>query len=425
MEIFCGNNTFESTFREDGISGSGCSPRCLPLHYHAESVHEIPDHILVDVMNEYMDDPLKFQLRMSSVCRRWGEALSDRDLWRTQLQKRFGMSGKFIHPRYRRSIVSSCSAEASWCDVHPKEVYGATHSLERRFSAGIFVSRSRFHMKSVISCVTISPGGIFVGDVRGRISRHRHCPPSAEPIVDGIFASSSPVSALQAPSHIPALLSGHSNGTISIWASSDRASLQVHDVSSRVSSIVSNSSSIMSVSSIDSSLRLTDFQTGKVSTIRRFSSAAIPNAVALPSSLPNIALVGFRDNCARVIDTRTERDCLKFSLTDWCLCVEACDDHNLFRASDKSVKLFDVRSTSNPIEQRHLSDRLVSRFKSDSALRLVSCGLDGEVKISSLEVDKNPVSIHACQDYILCVDFDRTTLVCGGMSGKVEFFSFN
>jgi WD40 repeat protein len=114
-------------------------------------------------------------------------------------------------------------------------------------------------------------------------------------------------------------------------------------------------------------------------------------------------------------------------MDDWCLCVEP-DPFNthIFRASDKAVKVFDTRNPSECIEERHSGRRLISRFKSDGKLRLVSCGLDGHVLVSSLEERKcvKPVSLHSENDYILAVDFDRTRLACGGINGKFSIFTF-
>jgi WD40 repeat protein len=97
----------------------------------------------------------------------------------------------------------------------------------------------------------------------------------------------------------------------------------------------------------------------------------------------------------------------------------------LFRASDKAVKTFDTRFPTMFIEERHRSSRLISRFKSDGKLRLVSCGLDGHVLVSSLEQRiELPVSLHSEDDYILAIDFDRTMLACGGINGKFSVFTF-
>jgi WD40 repeat protein len=79
-----------------------------------------------------------------------------------------------------------------------------------------------------------------------------------------------------------------------------------------------------------------------------------------------------------------------------------------------------------PLESRHRGRRLISKFKSDGSLRMVSCGLDGEIKVSSLEsLESTVTSIYSDDDYLLAVDFNRTRLICGGMNGLIEVFSFN
>lgn len=431
MEIFCGDTDFESRDEEFHISGISDSVTpsivnsrfgrgCGPL--------EIPDHVLIDVMNEFLDDPIDSQVRLSSVCRRWDEALSDRHLWKIQLQKRFGKCQKLIHPRFLQEGSSNQALESH--HTHPKEIYGATHSLEKKFLRGEYKSRSRSCLRSVVTCISISAEGIFSGDVEGKIWKHRYPAERASEgvlAVEGILSSPSPVSSLHALADFNALLSGHSNGSISLWTSSTRVKLAVHEPASRVTSISSTQHSILSVSSSDCSLRSTDMNTGLVRTIRRFPTEAIPTSISAPLWDPNIVVGGFRDECARILDLRTENAGILFPVSDWCLCVETCESVHQFRASDKSVKLFDARRNSEPVEQRHKSNRLVSKFKSDSALRLVSCGLDGQVKVSSLESagGKEPVAVHTSEDYMLAVDFDRTTLVCGGMSGELELFGFN
>ena len=429
MEIFCGGTDFES--RDEGFHTSGISTSATPSAVNSRfgtpcGPLEIPDHVLIDVMNDFLDDPIDSQIRLSSVCRRWDEALSDRLLWKIQLQKRFGKSEKLIHPRFRLEGLSNQAFES---DTHPKEIYGATHSLEKKFMRGEYISHSRSSLRSVVTCISISAEGIFSGDVEGKIWKHRYpdVRDSGGLVVEGILSSPSPVSALHALQDFNALLSGHSNGSISLWTSSTRVKLAVHEPASRVTSISSTQHSILSVSSSDCSLRSTDLNTGLVRTIRRFPTEAIPTSISAPLWDPNTVVAGFRDECARIFDLRTENEGIVFPLSDWCLCVETCEDVHKFRASDKSVKLFDARRNSEPVEQRHKSNRLVSKFKSDSALRLVSCGLDGKVKVSSLETEggKDPVAVHSSEDYMLAVDFDRTTLVCGGMSGELELFGFN
>jgi len=430
MEIFCGNS--DLAYLQTSVNGN----RESRYPYRADdekdviqclNSHELPDHILLDLFTEFMDDPVDNQVRLSTVCRRWANAFSDAQMWAAKLKARFGHCGTLHHPRFRSFSGSECWT-SSETDFHPKQVYGATHSLERSFSRGNFISRSRCYWPSVVTSVAISPKGIFVGDVDGKVSKHGTPFEGDWGVIQQSHSCSSAVSSLCSPAGEYDAISGHSDGSIAIWRDSSLASVQIHEASSRVTAMASSHGSLLSVSSSDLSLRATDINAGSVQIMRRFGFSEIPNSIAVFPNCPEIVVVGFRDECARIFDVRTRNDSLEFKLSDWCLCVEtSSQDANKIRASDKAVNLFDLRKSGEAVEERHRGKRLVSRFKSDSTLRLVSCGLDGEVKVSSLETAPplNAVSITTSEDYILAVDFDRTTLVCGGMSGKLELFAFN
>ena len=127
----------------------------------------------------------------------------------------------------------------------------------------------------------------------------------------------------------------------------------------------------------------------------------------------------------RILDFRSGDYVTILPMEDWSLCVEADSSDTVIRASDRAVKTFDLRLPEQPIESRHNGRRLISQFKSDSKLRLVSCGLDGQVLVSSLESNHcQPSPVHSCDDYILSIDFDRTRLACGAINGKYNLFTF-
>jgi WD40 repeat protein len=152
-------------------------------------------------------------------------------------------------------------------------------------------------------------------------------------------------------------------------------------------------------------------------------SSAVASVAALPGS--ESVLTGSQDKHLRVIDPRAGSAAAHARLADWCLCVEAVDATTV-RASDKSVKLFDLRNLALPVTEEMTHRKLVSEFRSDR-LRLVSCGLDGCVQVRSLEPEtvapRSTVSqLCAFTDYVLSVDFHERSLVCGTVVGALEIF---
>ena len=374
------------------------------------------------MLAQFLDNSIREPCRVSQVCKSWSIALGNEVFWSDKLHARFGADRDLYHPRFREPDVSDFA--------HPREVYGATHALERRFSTGEFRSRSRSSIDSPVTCIAMATNQIAVGDVKGRIHFYDnpdmvdHDSPSTTPTEPVVVETSAPVSCLTYAGST--LISGHANGLLSVWPIEVGPTvIPVHQQNARVSGIaLSFATSIITASSADQSVRVTDLSTTADIFVRRFAPDAAPNTVSSDGS--NLVLIGCRDSKSRLVDLRTSNSCIVFELDDWCLSVEISTDPNYIRASDKAVRLFDIRNPAVSVESRHQSQRLISRFKSDSSLRLVSCGLDGEVKVSSLEApDTRPTSLWTDDDYILSIDFNRTTLTCGGMNGKFETFSFN
>jgi hypothetical protein len=398
-------------------------------------IDRIPDHLLVDLLERYLGGAITAICRTSQVCKSWNLALSDTTFWGTKLASRFGSSSELHHPHFR-DRADSTATTFSEAEIHPRDVYAATHTLEYRFSSGNFTSRDKVFNESAITCLTIVRDTLFASDCTGvirRIAMDSGFPAMQVPEAQRLNESGScvntdsPVSTL-IPFNEKFLLSGHLDGSIRLWQDQLESPTRVVAHESRVTCAAQSSpGEMVSVSSKDSSLKGIDLTCSRVREIRSFEPEGAPNTVA--SIDTNLIAVGCRDNTCRLIDTRTRQfsSNMSLNLEDWCLCVEPCTSSpNFLRASDKSVHLFDLRNPSQPADTRHRSNRLISRFKSDSSLRLVSCGLDGEVRVSSLEKPEGTVtSLHAEDDYLLALDFDRTTLCCGGMNGKLQVFSFN
>jgi len=172
---------------------------------------------------------------------------------------------------------------------------------------------------------------------------------------------------------------------------------------------------------------------------------------------PNLMLSGSHDRCIRLWDARVAGEAVAmWSQQDWVTCVDfhPANSNHLF-SSDKAVHLWDLRmvpdrsgslgdGATNIYTQSHISEshrhrKLVSRFRVDF-LRLVSCSLDGSVKVSSLEnpdqsmvyplsaepAGRSPeATLRTSTDYVLSIDFDTTRLVVGGVDGGVDIYDFS
>ena len=399
-----GPTCVESTHSGEGIDTPINETNPLP-----DSIaKELPDHLLVDILGEFLHGEVKTFCFASQACKSWSSALSNEPFWNRCLVSRFGSDERVYHPGHM-NYESSCRS---------REVYAATHCLERRFSSGEFSRRSWDRFDASLTDVLISGEKIYIGDNKGRI--HLHDPELLTPSLH--LNSVSGVSCLAVNSDL--LFSGHADGTVKLWGANNIDPVRpipVHEPNSRVNAIASpNSGCFASSSPVDMTVRLVDISKESEFFMRPFSPESSPNSLAVSS--PNVFLVGCRDNCARVIDIRSrEREALLMQLTDWCLCVEWSSEFTV-RASDKAVHVFDLRFPGSPVSVHHASKRLITKFKSDAVLRLVSCGLDGQVNVSS--IDEAVPRTMMENDYILSLDFSRTTLCFGDINGLFQSLQY-
>mmetsp|Transcript_130128 Transcript_130128/g.417556 ORF Transcript_130128/g.417556 Transcript_130128/m.417556 type:complete len:590 (+) Transcript_130128:260-2029(+) len=180
----------------------------------------------------------------------------------------------------------------------------------------------------------------------------------------------------------------------------------------------------------------------------------------------NMLLSGSHDRTVRLWDARAPGEAVaRWRQQDWVTCVDFHPtEATHVLSSDKAVHRWDLRrihsnggtTVGNATEafvHMHLSTshrhrKLVSRFRVDP-LRLASCSLDGSVKVSSLEApglriasplaspetspslgpSQDPglqeVTLRTSTDYVLCIDFDATRLLVGGIDGRVDVYDFS
>jgi WD40 repeat protein len=383
----------------------------------SDSAVDIPDHMLFDILEEYLEGCLTTFGRVSQACKGYQHALSNPAFWTLKLFGRF--EKRFLHPAFAQSVFRN-----------PRAIYRATHILERRFTQGVFADKSNFRTRnSIITSVRIHRGMLIVGDSSGTV-RCLRLPEITDPGPESNYKFPQ-IFEYHGCSGITCIapvgsriVSGHIDGTCVIHSIDQFKphTLTLHG-GGCVSSVSQVSDSIILSSSIaDRSILLYDVGRMVPLLTKRTAPEALPHSV---SAYSNVGIIGHRDKCVRILDFRSGDYVTILPMEDWSLCVEADSSDTVIRASDRAVKTFDLRLPEQPIESRHNGRRLISQFKSDSKLRLVSCGLDGQVLVSSLESNHcQPSPVHSCDDYILSIDFDRTRLACGAINGKYNLFTF-
>ncbi len=378
---------------------------------------DVPDGFMFDVLLSYLGGSVHTSVKLSKCCRSLNTALSSEDIWKLKLIQRFGDNGYFYHPSF---VFPEPGL------FHPKDVYAATHNLEHRFSSAQFCRAQVFDMQGqVITCMLLGDADLIVGDLGGNV-RYR-ANDDVHGLIQVIHPNSSAVTCLtRLNGHI---VSGHSDG--SLMQLNEGAMNPVLFSASRIDSITTTHEGHLGVcSSTERSVRLFDTEHSYSEVlVRRFDPLSSPTCIAaasLSSIVPSSIILGHKDNRARILDTRTGRESYRLDLSDWCLCASfSTQDPYIVKAADKAINFIDLRKPNSILDTKHKGRRLISKFASDDKLRLASCGLDGTVKVSSLERSSDcPVILHSDPDYILALDFNRTSLAYVGLSGNAHIFTF-
>ncbi|KAF4649474.1 hypothetical protein FOZ61_001290, partial [Perkinsus olseni] len=363
------------------------------------------------------------------VCKRWSSVLRSDWLWKGHCEARGFHHSTESTPKTKRN----CHSEGHRSTAVWRDIYRKRHSVEKRFGRGQYVERKRdsrsapildlktFSASALAACRS---GRLLVYDLSGSAEPlggewwTTVTKPKMElvrPLRTGEPFSVKPVAAFTcAPlseGYVGAGYAGNGDGSITVWRLGTREGVAnwmghrggattsiCHVEGSKLASAGSDgyccvwdpsaaakcvwSSPPPAWEGEDPSMRIR----------KQFTSVSRVDAAVI--------IAGRKDSSWRAYDTRVggrHTEVAKYDMNDWCMCVEADGQgSHTVRASDKSVKIFDIRRVGSergePLQERHQSSRLLTRFCSDGRYRLVTCGLDGRVLVSSLENDSKQVS---------------------------------
>lgn len=340
------------------------------------------------------------------------------------------------------TLSGTLRSEGIWCREYHSRFHGATHSeqptsptrlswqqrfmqrhqTEREFLHGSFGQWSRDNRAKCLAVRLAAEGSrAFAAFEDGQIAEYTVSEGELPQLTD-IFAPPEQMRpATCVLPHRGAIFAGY--GTGEVLGIQDKRPVFEAKMHGGVTSLCA-SGGLLVTGSHDCCVRLYDVERAdSPCVIAGLHTSAVASVAALPES--DSVVTGSQDRHLRVIDPRSGRVAAVARLGDWCLCVEPVDATTV-RASDKSVKLFDLRNLAQPVSEEMRHRKLVCEFRSDR-IRLVSCGLDGRVQVRSLEPEtvapRTTVS-QLCEftDYVMSVDFHERSLVCGTNVGALEIF---
>lgn len=278
------------------------------------------------------------------------------------------------------------------------------------------------------------------------------------------------------------LVAGHALGRLSAWRLADSAAAAPGPWAAahggRVSALAQLGTHELLSAASDGMLKAWALEDERMGDLKQTFAGHTAAVASVAASLqnPHLFLSGSHDRSVRLWDARlggaAGATVARWQQHDWVTCVSfhpTIEDRVL--TSDKAVHHWDLRcmgaataGTGNAgagahLESSHRHRKLVSRFRTDP-LRLASCSLDGSVKVSSLEAPNvrvaspyasphcSPVlgptpapvlpevlrgltdgadvcTLRTSTDYVLCIDFDATRLLAGGVDGRVDVYDFS
>lgn len=460
----------------------------------------MPRELLTDIAEHFLESPVWHLCQLGETTPNLGEVFMDDALWTRFYEDRFRdvsrspRRGTPVRPMHASSRLS----------------YAELHSLEMRFREGKYSSMGAVTVpkgvavldlriehsetSEAVAFAAMRDGRLLVynldhlsnseseEETRARKAR-RVCedPESVRefaPAVDNSSAlSCCPISQGNRPLCV---VTGYGSGRLCAWQWPDGRQLAPRDWESahlnRVSAVTSACDRLVSASA-DGLVKVWDIgeQFGHLRQTIAGHSGAVMSVSASPSG--HTLVTGGLDRSMRLWDLRSGGEAVAtWELHDWAMCVDfhPTSEHTLVSA-DKAVNMWDLRQPGErAISSMHRHQKLISRFRLDP-LRLVTCSLDGCVKVSSLEEPavrhasprssplvsprSTPLSspqlsptesqllsprvpllgdfgsawslqdkvctLRSSKDYILCIDFDASRLLAGGVDGQVHVYNFS
>eukprot|EP00392_Amoebophrya_sp_AT5.2_P000689 g690.t1 len=416
-----------------------------------------------EVLVEYCDASNRSVGRLAQTCTALRNTiLEDDGIWRTLFQRRFGAhatvtappnphnSTELMIPARTSRIASSTStsgtadalrgcgtAPSGACSINTfRDHYVALHDLERRFRKGLWDRKLKLATHPTPVCdVHLNPGtrDVCIALGSGEIVCMR-----GRDVLSRKHAVSPAVRCFVAPGEV--LYAGLQNGDILIGDDFSLQKAHAGKVCGLEKCVGAGEESLLfSCSPADDCVKLWDLNA---------SNARDPVMVWRHDSASTLSVVsgvdvwtGGSDRMLNRWDARemgSGRPVQSFGpADDWVMMVEA-GSGNMVRAADKAIHLWDPRYPKSAVLSTHRHQKLITRFHSmmtrkTCAPRLVSCSLDGRVKISSLDsynfmeaslVHSEATTLPCSNDYVLCVDFDDTKLLVGGVDGTLFEYDF-
>lgn len=433
--------------------------------------------LLAGIAEEYLESPAWHLCQLGGASRTLGRVYLDEALWQNLWEGRFREASRSPRRQWR-SRTPSPSARLSYAQLHMLEMRfrGGQYSAKGRLDnprQGVAVLDVRLHPGETSSTAfaSLRDGAIMMYDLD---PEHVQAVPStgaprASPLREltprsggGPALCCLPVEA----AGVDMLAAGYTSGRLGAWEISTGRSLVPKGWQDahigRVCALAARDECLLSASS-DGLVKAWDLGSSRFGDARGSfpSHGAAVVSVATRPDAAQMFLTGSHDRTMRLWDARSgAAEVARWQQQDWVTCVEFhWTNNNQVWSSDKSVHRWDLRRPgAPPLASSHRHRRLISRFRADP-LRLASCSLDGSVKVSSLEPPSvqraspctspiaSPVlgptpapndllgdqllagcdvcTLRASADYVLCIDFDATRLVAGGVDGLVEIYDFS